>query len=207
MDFEIAMQVYKHFTAIGLTDEEVSFLLGKRNKYVFDLLDPTEKNKFKTEQLDILPTILGNKIRDIIPNHIKPNENINVKAVKKELPTRVVYGYVIVYPDDTESDLVAITKKVIKGKRRKLNQPVHEFTLQLIQEGHFLESRNALELFLLYKDRLEVPFTPADLQKSLAVVMNKKRQDPPLLECKNEHARYGYIATELRSIILMQDQV
>jgi len=36
-------------------------------------------------------------------------------------------------------------------------------------------------------------FTPADLQKSRAVLMNKKRQEAPLLDCKNEDARYGYI--------------
>lgn len=192
MDFEIAILVYKRFTAIGLTDEEVSFLLGKRNKYVFDLLDPTEKDKFKTEQLDILPTILGNKIRDIVPNGIKPNENVNIKALKKVLPTKIVYEYVMVYPDNTESELVTITKKLMKGDRKKLHEQVHDLTLKLIEEGHFLKGRNALELFLLYKGRLEVPFSPADLQKSLAVLMNKKRNEEPILVCENEGARYWY---------------
>lgn len=192
MDFEIAAQVYRCFTAIGLTDEEVSFLLGKRNKYVFDLLDPTEKDKFKTEQLDILPTILGNKIRDIVPNDIKPNENVNIKALKKVLPTKIVYEYVMVYPDNRESELVTITKKLMKGDRKKLHEQVHDLTLKLIEEGYFLVARNALELFLLYKDRLEVAFSPADLQKSLAVLMNKKGNEKPVLFCENMDARYRY---------------
>lgn len=192
MDFEIAMLVYKRFTAISLTDEEVSFLLGKRNKYVFDLLDPTEKDKFKTEQLDILPTILGNKIRDIIPNDISPNENINIKARKKVSPTKIVYEYVIVYPDDLESEPITITKMIVKGDRKKVNALVQELTMQLIQEGYFAEAKNALQLYLLYKERLSDSFSPTDLQKSLAVCCRKQGDQKALLLKENVNARFVY---------------
>jgi hypothetical protein len=74
------------------------------------------------------------------------------------------------------------------------HKQVHEFTLQLVSEGHFLEPKNALELFLLYKTRLDVSFSPADLQKNLAVLMNRKRQEPPVLVCKTEDVRFGYQA-------------
>lgn len=117
IDFEIAWSVYNHFNVIAFADEEVSFLLGKRNSYVFDLLDPTEKDKFKTEQLDILPTILGVSIREIISNDINPDENINIKELKKVLPKKIVYEYII--NDDPEKGI--FIKRIISGERKKVN--------------------------------------------------------------------------------------
>jgi len=189
MDFEIARSVYKCFSALGLTDEEVSFLLGKRNTYVFDLLDPTEKDKFKTEQLDILPTILGMGIRKIIPNDIKPDENITIKGLKKVSDKKIVYEFII----DGGHDKGFFTKKIISGERKQVNRQIHELMLKLIKEGYFLEPKNALELFLHYKSELGTVFTPADLQKSLAVCCRKQGEELPLLKRENENARYVYV--------------
>lgn len=191
MDFRIAELVYQRFNAIGLTDEEVSFLLGKRNKYVFDLLDPTEKDKFKTEQLDILPTILNTTIRALVPNDIKPNETIRVKGEKKLSATKIVYEYVIVYVDNTESEPVTIVKKMIKGGRKKIHPEVHRLTLELIDADHFATAKNALELFLFYKEKLTIAFTPADLQKSLSLCLREDGKTPSLKREINE-ARYFY---------------
>lgn len=191
MDFRIAELVYQRFTAIGLTDEEVSFLLGKRNKYVFDLLDPTEKDKFKTEQLDVLPTILNTTIKDIIPNDIKPNETIRVKGEKKVSATKIVYEYVIVYLENTESESVTIVKKITKGNRKKVQPEVHALTLELIDVGHFSNPKNALELFLYYQEKLKLPFTPADLQKSLSLCLREAGR-PALLKREVNEAKYFY---------------
>lgn len=189
MDFEIARSVYNCFSAIGLTDEEVSFLLGKRNTYVFDLLDPTEKDKFKTEQLDILPAILGVGVRKIIPNDIKPDEYITIKGIKKVSDRKIVYEFVI----DGGAENCVFIKKIISGERKKINPQVHELTLKLIKEGCFLEPKNALELFLKYKAELRMGFTPAELQKSLAVCCRKQGEELPLLKRENENARYVYL--------------
>lgn len=191
MDFRIAELVYQRFNAIGLTDEEVSFLLGKRNKYVFDLLDPTEKDKFKTEQLDILPTILNTTIRALVPNDIKPNETIRVKGEKKFSATKIIYEYVIVYVDNTESEPVTIVKKIIKGGRKKMHPEVQRLTLELIDADHFATAKNALELFLFYKEKLTIAFTPADLQKSLSLCLREDGKTPSLKREINE-ARYFY---------------
>lgn len=193
MDYEIARRVYECCLAIGLSDEELSFLMGKRNKYIFDLLNPAEKDKIKTEQLDMLPTILQLPIRDIVPNTIKPWEQIKICGSKKVSATKIVYRHIVVYPDGTESGEIVWTKKVLKGERKQLNEMLHSAVLELVYAGYFGKLRNALELFLKLKDNKNLSFIPADLQKSLAVLMNKKRQEPTLLECKNEHARYGYV--------------
>lgn len=190
IDFEIARSVYNRFNAVGFTDGEVSFLLGKRNTYVFDLLDPTEKDKFKTEQLDILPTILGVGIRKIIPNEIKPDENITIKGLKKVSDKKIVYEFVI----DGGADKGIFTKRIISGERKQINPRVHELMLKLIKEGYFLEPKNALELFLKYKAELGTTFTPADLQKSLAVCCRKQGERLPSLWRKNENARYIYLS-------------
>lgn len=191
MDFEIAMLVYKRFTTIGLTDEEVAFLLGKRNKYVFDLLNPTQKDKFKTEQLDILPTIIESTIRNIIPNHIKPDETIKLKAAKKVYASKIVYEYLILHNDNTESNPVTIVKEIKRGERKQIHSQVHHLTLELIQDGYFNEPKNALEIYLYFKKMLTVSFRPSDIQKSLAVCLrNEKGQ--AVLKQDIVNARYVY---------------
>jgi hypothetical protein len=192
MDFEIARSVYNQINVSGLTDEEVSFLLGKRNTYVFGLLDPTEKDKFKTEQLDILPTILGVGIRKLIPNDIKSDENITIKGVKKISDKKVVYEFVV----DGGADKGIFTKKIISGERKQINPRVHELMLKLINEGYFLEPKNALELFLQHKVELKMAFTPADLQKSIAVCCRKQGKELPLLNRGIENTRYVYFQYE-----------
>jgi len=195
MDYEIAKRVYEYCLAIGLSDEELSFLMGKRNKYYFDLLNPTEKDKIKTEQLDMLPAILELHIREIVPNNIKPGEQIKIHGSKKVSATKIVYRHTVVYPDGTESAEIIWTKKVLKGERKQVNESLHSAVSELVHDGYFGKQRNALELYLTLKDKIkDLSFTPADLQKSLAVLMNKKRQQPPLLECKSDNARYGYYA-------------
>lgn len=192
MDFEIATLVYQRFTAIGITDEEVAFLLGKRNKYVFDLLDPTQKDKFKTEQLDILPTILECKIRHIIPNDIRSGETVKIRATKKVYLHKIVYQYTILHQDDAQSKPVIIIKNITKGLRKKLHPQVHELTSTLLQEGQFDTPQNALSLYLIYRKRITtVPFSPSDLQKSLAACL-RSDQETALLSKEIIDARYYY---------------
>lgn len=194
MDFEIATLVYKRLLEIGMTDEELSFLLGKRNKYFFELLDPTEKNKFKTEQLDILPTILNTPIKKLVPNDLKPNETIKVGAVKKTYKSKIVYKYVIFLPDNTESEPVTIIKKIEKGNRKKVNQEVHDFIIKQIGNYSFNIPKNALELFLICKKGISTPFNPTDLQKSLATCCRDNGVHKPLLVKEIVNAKYVYTA-------------
>ena len=196
MDFKIALLVYYRYSEIKLTDEEVSFLMGKRNKYVFDLLDPTQKDKFKTEQLDILPTILECKIRDIIPNDVIANDTIMIRGRKKARSRKIIYEYIEIFQNQTndgakESDPQIIEKKTKKGERKEINPKVHELMLKLMEQGYFDKPKNALELYLHCKEKITSLFKPSDLQKSLAVLLRDDGK-PPLLIKKIVDARYVY---------------
>ena len=167
MDYEIAKRVYEFALSGGLTDEELSFLMGKRNKYFFELLNPTEKDKIKTEQLDILPTILQISIRNIVPNDVKPGEQIKLSASRKVTSKKIVYTHVVIDTDGKVSEPIIWTKRLLKGERKRVNKPLHATILKLIKDGYFSQHRNALEIYLLLKEKSTCNFTLADVQKSL----------------------------------------
>ncbi|MEJ2880169.1 hypothetical protein [Pedobacter sp. GR22-6] len=145
--------------------------------------------------MDILPSILQISIQNLVPNDLKPGEEVILHASKKISATKIVYKHRVHFADGTKSAEIIWSKKSIKGERKQVNEALHAIVLALCQEGYFDGDRNALELFLKLKNKKELSFTPADLQKSLAVLMNKKRQEAPLLTCKTENARYIYTKT------------
>jgi len=192
IDFEIAKNVYERSIQIGLNDEEVSFLLGKRNKYFFDLLNPTEKAKFKTEQLDILPTILETSIKDIVPTNIKAGEEIKLKASKTQYAHKIRYEFTVLNADNETPHATVWEKKIRKGKIRQLHVDLHECLLLSITQGYFKVPRNALAIYLHIKANLEQPFSPADLQKSLSVLTSAKGKGR-LLKREIVQAKYVYM--------------
>ena len=191
MDYEIIKRVYECALSIGLSDEELSFLMGKRNKYFFDLLDPTEKDKLKTEQLDILPAILGIAIRDLVPNDVAAGEDVIIHASRSVTPLKVIYKHYVVFSNGSRGPVITWTKKLVKGLRKKVNVELHQRVLDLLESGYFNERRNALDLLLVLRGN-GLLFSPAELQKSLAVLMNRKGGRHALLACQSENSRYFY---------------
>ena len=64
MDYELVCRVLQLLDETGLDDEEFSFLIGKRNQYFFDIIDPRKKQKLKTDQVDLgHQNHLGEKVR------------------------------------------------------------------------------------------------------------------------------------------------
>jgi len=191
MDYEIIKRVYKYSISVGINDEELSFLMGKRNKYFFELLAPTEKAKLKTEQLDCLPVILGVSIRDLVPNDIRPGENVTIHSSKRVSEKKVTYKHYVVFADGNQSGDIIWVKKIVKGYRKKLNEVLHSEMLILIESGYLDRPRTALELYLeLKKDSIE--FKPVDLRKSLAFLLSRKQTGPVNLKCEIVNARFVY---------------
>ncbi len=191
IDFEIAKGVYERALELGMDDEEVSFLLGKRNKYAFDILDPTEKNKFKTEQLDYLPTILRTSIRELIPNDKGLHEEIKIMASKTVYDHKIVYQF-------TELDVknpqpVVWTKKLETGIIRKVHDALHQCIMEFYESSGFKNPVSSLELFLNMEKILgHGSFSPTDLQKSLSVLMTAKAK-LQLIKRITVNSRYYYI--------------
>lgn len=191
IDFEIAKRVYQRALALGMNDEEVSFLLGKRNKYVFDILDPTEKNKFKTEQLDYLPTILKTSIRELIPSDRGLHEEIKIMASKTVYEHKIVYQFTELDVEDPQP--VVWTKKLKTGSIKKVHEALHEWIMNFYENGGFKHPISSLKLFLeLQKNLDQDSFSPSDLQKSLSTLMTAKGK-LQLVKRVNINARYYYV--------------
>ena len=129
MDYEIVCSILKILNEINMDDVEFSFLLGKRNQYLFNLIDPREKQKLKTDQLDPLRAILGIPYRHIIPLDIAAGEMIQlhhaVRKVDGETGT-MTYSHIIYSQGDTKNGKKVIWKKaMVRGIRRRVNKPVH----------------------------------------------------------------------------------
>lgn len=193
IDFMIAYNVYHLADAIKLNDEEVSFLLGKRNKYFFDLLDTTQKTKFKTEQLDILPAILETSIQNIVPNEIVADD-IKFQASKTVYAHKIEYKFITI--DGTSPAKGEFTNTLNKsGKPRKLHEAVHKSILRLIDEGYFKEPKTALQIYHHLKKHATLKFRPAELQKSLSMLLSGKAR-VRLLTKHIRDARYVYCSAE-----------
>lgn len=192
IDFEIAKRVYERLLLLGMDDEEVSFLLGKRNKYVFDILDPTEKNKFKTEQLDYLPTILKTSIQELVPEKENLSEQIKIYATKTVYDHKMVYQFSEIKENGDETKSITWTKRLKTCAPREIHTEVHYAVLKIYENGGFDIPRSALELFIEIENRLDSPFSPSDLQKSLSVLMTAKGKFQ-LIKRLNKKARYYYV--------------
>jgi hypothetical protein len=191
IDSEIAKGVYLRLLFLGMDDEELSFLLGKRNKYVFDILDPTEKNKFKTEQLDYLPTILRTSIQELVPKKANLSEEIKIQASKTVYDHKIVYQFSEVKENGDEAKPVVWTKKLKIGVQ-KVHTAVHQAVLEIYENGGFDTPRSALDLFIEIEKDLSSPFSPRDLQKSLSVLMTAKGKFQ-FIKRLNKNARYYYV--------------
>lgn len=191
IDFEIAKRVYERALELGMDDEEVSFLLGKRNKYVFDILDPTEKNKFKTEQLDYLPTILKTSIRKLVPDLKDLSEEIKILASKTIYDHKIVYRFTELEVENAQP--VVWVKKIRSGTIRKIHDELHQYLLKYYENGGFKKPISSLKLFQDTEKKLgKDSFTPADLQKSLSALMTAKGK-LQLLKRVIINARYYYM--------------
>lgn len=193
MDFEIARFAFERSTEIGLTPAEVSFLLGKKDAYFFDLLNPTDKNKFKTEQPDLLPAILDCKIRQIIPNDVQPDEQVTITGAKTIRNTKayktITYQFTVEYSGKPSEEFVW-KKKETKGERSKENEVVTSTLVDLLDSGYFKAPRYALTIYLLLLDKLDKSFTVKDIQTSLAILSRENTK--PVLERGEERSRFIY---------------
>ncbi|SEL53457.1 hypothetical protein [Parapedobacter koreensis] len=185
MDYELVLNVLRLLEETGMDDEELSFLLGKRNQYFFDVIDPRKKQKLKTDQVDPLAAIMGKPHREIMPLDIKPDEMIQLhhatRKVNEENNT-ITYSH-IVYPQDGGDGIKIIWQKTfVTGVRRKVNDAVHAFLEEKIGAGYFAKPRLALTVYLELKDELTADsLSAADLEKSLAVLT---RTGGPLMRSK-----------------------
>lgn len=193
MDYVIIVQVMKLLESASLTVEELSFLLGKPNNYVFSfIMDPNDKRRFTEAQLDVLPFLLNCSYTDLIPNDTNAGEIQLFDSIRIESETETTFIHSI----DDGTNRIRFTWKKEKSKfgtfRRNNVALINEIKNQ-IGNGYFNKGRDGLEIYIKLKDSCTFTFTVSDLEKSLKVLSAKRQQ---ILSKKTVDGLIKYVVTK-----------
>lgn len=201
IDFEILVNFYEICKKKKISEREVSFLMGKVNKYFSEILNPFFKEHIKTEYLDILPAIASTGIRKIIPNNISPKETIDINGTH----TREIdkysevdyYKFTVTYKDGTTRNY-RWKIKVTKGSRSKVDPELLEILKKLISSHYFHKPKFALNIYIILKSRFKNAFSPLELQIALSKLTNKSFDPEFALQegVDNMRITYSKILTE-----------
>lgn len=171
MDYIIICRVIEQLNRIGMSDDELSFLLGKPNNYVFGfIIKPSDKNRFNEDQIDLLPYILNCIFTEIIPND---TESGNIQLYHtKAMDDEIYKGFShIIYSDQGEGTrIIWRKKKAAKGSTRKTNQELLVLLKRWIEEGYFEQKRGALEIYKRFNTEFAVVFQVNELEKCMKIL-------------------------------------
>src|SRR5690606_11297013 len=185
-DYDVLVNVYALFEKSKLSDEEVSFLMGKEAKYFFRIFDPTEKAAFKEEYVPLFVPIFETTLDTIHPKEIYPGEEVKITAKTKFNPKSTIYRHTVTYFDGTTSDEVVWQKKEQKAERKKENVALTAYLKQFIDERYFVVPRTTLHLLILLREKFTKRFTVTDLKVSLGKLTREQGEKRPLLQRNNE---------------------
>lgn len=176
MDYVIICQVIKRLNEIDLHDDELSFLLGKPNNYVFSfIIKPSDKNRFNEDQLDLLPFLLDCPFSKIILNGTKAG-NVHLyhtKAIDKDDYKGFSH---IIYPEKGEGTrIIWKKKKAPKGSTRKTNKQLLELLKTWIEQDYFDRKISALEIFKRFKAELSIKFRVSDIEKCIKILCGSRQ--------------------------------
>ncbi|TJZ53592.1 hypothetical protein FAZ15_16275 [Sphingobacterium olei] len=177
MDYVIICQVIKRLNEIGMTDDELSFLLGKANNYVFGfIIKPSDKNRFNEDQIDLLPYILKCPFSKIIPNGTAPG-NIQLYHTGG-IPDEGYKGFsLIVYSPSGEGTRIIWKKKnAPKGSTRKTNRYLLDLLKLWIIEGYFDQKRDALEIYKKLNAERDAVFQISELEKCIKILCSIRHE-------------------------------
>lgn len=196
MDYLIICRVLQRLTEIGMSDEELSFLLGKPNNHIFSfLIAPTDKNRFKEDQLDLLPHLLQCHFSRILSNDTTAS-NIQLHHAA-QFNDKEFKGYTHIIYDANGNGTRVIWKKKIapKGSSRKTNMPLMKFLKTWIAQGYFNEERDALQIYNKLKAECDIPHSISDIEKCIKVLCGTKA---PILkkEIKKGILKYSVLDIE-----------
>ena len=176
MDYVIICQVIERLNEIGMSDDELSFLLGKPNNYVFSfIVKPSDKNRFHEDQIDLLPYLLDCPFSRIIINGT-PSGNIHLHHTKKINEDGYKGFSHIIYSEDGDGTRVIWKKKQApKGTTRKTNESLLAMLKQWVADGYFDQNQNALEIYKKLNAE-NVEFRISELEKCLKILCGTGQQ-------------------------------
>lgn len=174
MDYHIICRVIDLMADIGMDDEELSFLLGKANNYVFsDIANPNDKNKFKSDQVDLLPYSLNCYFSDLFSNNC-PKGNIQLFHSQK-INTDEEKGFSHITYDNNGKGTRIIWKKKInqKGSFRKTNKNLLDLLIKWIDESILDLPTSSIDIWKKLISESQFEFSISDLEKCIKILSTK----------------------------------
>ncbi|MEC3879760.1 hypothetical protein [Parapedobacter sp. 10938] len=170
MDYVIICRVIALLNERGMTDDELSFLLGKANNYVFGfIVKPSDKNRFTEDQLDLLPYILRCSFGDIIPNSTEKG-SIQLYHTKRIDDEYKGFSHIIYDAAGKGTRIIWQKKKAPKGSTRKTNEKLLDVLKRWIDDGYFDKKRTALEIYKKLLAARDIRFRISELEKCLKIL-------------------------------------
>ncbi|MCY4779366.1 hypothetical protein ORI89_06875 [Sphingobacterium sp. UT-1RO-CII-1] len=176
MDYVIICQVIERLNEIGMSDDELSFLLGKPNNYVFGfIVKPNDKNRFHEDQIDLLPYLLDCPFSRILINSTPPGD-IHLHYTKKIKEEGYKgFSHIIYDMNGDGTRIIWKKKQAPKGTTRKTNEPLLALLKQWIADGYFDQKQNALEIYKKLKAE-NVELHISELEKCLKILCRANQQ-------------------------------
>lgn len=174
MDYHIICKVIDLIGQIGMDDEELSFLLGKANNYVFSYIaNPNDKNKFKSDQVDLLPYLLNCYFSDLFSNNC-PKGNIQLFHSQK-INTGEEKGFShITYDNNGKGTRIIWTKKINqKGSFRKTNKDLLDLLIKWIDESILDLPTPSIDIWKKLISESQFEFSISDLEKCIKILCTK----------------------------------
>ncbi|MEJ5148468.1 nuclear transport factor 2 family protein [Sphingobacterium sp. MYb388] len=174
MDYHIICKVIDLIGQIGMDDEELSFLLGKANNYVFSYIaNPNDKNKFKSDQVDLLPYLLNCYFSDLFSNNC-PKGNIQLFHSQK-INTDEEKGFShITYDNNGKGTRIIWTKKINqKGSFRKTNKNLLDLLIKWIDESILDLPTSSIDIWKKLISESQFEFSISDLEKCIKILSTK----------------------------------
>lgn len=195
LDFEIISNFYKICKKKRISEREISFLMGKRNKYFIEYVNPFVKDQIKTEFLDILRSIASTSFQQMIPNNVKAKETIDITGThfiySDESVDTVRYKFTITYMNGKSRNFRWYID-MSKGERSKVNEKLLGILKVMISENYFNIPKYALTIYLHLKEKYKSEFTALELQIALAKLCNAKANPAFALKISKDNMRDVY---------------
>ncbi|SEB05051.1 hypothetical protein [Pedobacter hartonius] len=190
IEFDKVYRVRDKRILLGISDRDLSFLLGYRATYVRDVEDPDDTLRYTPKDTNYLLSIFDCKLSEIMTDKIpEPFYRIDVEKFTNENGI----GYKIYREiESKERILLQYLSPLIKKKQKGLpNNEISIYISNLFIDGFFDEPKTALDVFAQCIKKFG-----AEVASYLVIdAIGKhtgKRKAPRLLQRKNQAARTVY---------------
>lgn len=170
MEFEMLSNIYSICKKKKVSEREISFLMGKDNKYFAKHINPFTKEQIMTEYLDPLRSIASTSFQRIVPNHVKAKETIDIVGThytySDDTIEKIQYKFTVTYQDSSSKNFRWYIK-IPKGERSVVNKELLEILKKMVTEKYFDTPKYALTIHLHLKKKYKSKFTALELQIAL----------------------------------------